>query len=459
MLTLLDSNEKRIINELWLMDLNNGSMPLNLLKEQIGCSLNTLKNDLTQLDSQWYDILDVRIDENQIVHINHLSNGTIDQLLTSLLYNNVNLKILLLLFKETKRDATYYVEQVYCSLPTFYRSIKKLEKFFKGLPIKLVKKNNVFYIEAEAGEHELRHFFTFLFIGFYRRRLLEFIPNYYQLRQQIQEELIPNDRKPSEQMVVFLTVLYFVSMWRENQGYHLDETTTTDSHERLKQKLSAYFYGWDSEAELERVLHVASDFSREFVSRFDATWEEVHEYLQEMLLEFYLNHKQFPYATDSIVDRLKMFNRLFAFRNPVIHSALFQMCSTYLNQLELNEPIFLDTLISEISMKFPFLIDRKITLSIGVLSDFSKTHADFIVNRLKDRSQHLGIIDFKVEGFYHREEIEFSNYDLIVSTVQLQDIPCPLFIIEDYPGEYQFYQFNEFIKKIAQDKFEHMQED
>ncbi|MFD1902323.1 helix-turn-helix domain-containing protein [Enterococcus termitis] len=163
MLTLLDSNEKRIINELWLMDLNNGSMPLNLLKEQIGCSLNTLKNDLTQLDSQWYDILDVRIDENQIVHINHLSNGTIDQLLTSLLYNNVNLKILLLLFKETKRDATYYVEQVYCSLPTFYRSIKKLEKFFKGLPIKLVKRIMYFILKQKLASMNCAIFLLFIY--------------------------------------------------------------------------------------------------------------------------------------------------------------------------------------------------------------------------------------------------------------------------------------------------------
>ncbi|MEI5989416.1 helix-turn-helix domain-containing protein [Enterococcus crotali] len=456
MITLLDSNEKRIINELWLMNLSNGSMPLNLLKEQIGCSLNTLKNDLTQLDSDWYDILDVHIDENQIVHIDHLSNGTIDQVLTNILYNNVNLKILLLLFKETKRDATYYIEQVYCSLPTFYRSIKKLEKFFRGLPIKLVKKNNLFYIEAEAGEHVLRHFFTLLFIEFYRRRLLEFIPDYYKLKQKIQKEIIPKDQQPSEQLILFLTVLYFVSMWRENQGYHLEETTSTDIHEKLKRRLSDYFYNWDSEAEMEMVMQVSADFSSEFVSRFEVTMEEVQPYFQEMLREFYLNRKQFSYGTDSIVDRLRMFNRLFAFRNPVMYSTLFQLCSNYLSKLNLNESIYIDTLISEISMKFPFLVDRKLTLTIGVFSDFSKTHASFIEKKLKDQGDHLGLISFEAESFNHIQEVDTTKYDLIVSTVRLQGILCPVFVIEDYPGEYQFYQFNEFLKKIAQDKFERL---
>ncbi|MEI5993250.1 helix-turn-helix domain-containing protein [Candidatus Enterococcus mansonii] len=479
---LSPSMDRRVL----LLNLLNGPnswVTSDYLAETIDCSKKTIMQDCQYIEDRWSDYLTIETSRKYGVRLIASPHRSIHEIYIEIIQESNAFSLLESMFFEPMKTAAYWEKKLFLSNSSLYRLSNLIASALKERNIQMSRSP---YFVHGKDERQVRYFFTCYFIEVYGIREWPFPldrEQIFKLSNKINQKF---KLELNDSQIVHLAYSISVTIIRERQGFLIQsrrdpinsfvkkaidirefeeeiEAIIEPLHVVLPENWYEDFcysifwweFGWDNEQEKTNVIYQAEGLVNTIKDALSISISEQSKISIVRLLEYiYAKHKMFPYKKFMVYDRYLYSSRAIK-QNFVVFTAVVDKA---LGTLEAKmkfpwKTMYLNGILHEMAIRWENLSrltdERRHQLSVLVLSDLGKEHAQLLSSVLKENFHNKVELSIQESHFYERPT-DFSDqqYDLYVSNYVVEAVDEKVnMIVEDIPSFKNLMDLRKYIDK------------
>ncbi|MGM0219782.1 helix-turn-helix domain-containing protein [Enterococcus sp. AZ126] len=480
---LLSPSMHRRVLLLNLLNGPNNWITSDYLAEHIECSKKTIMLDCQYIEDRWSDYLTIETSRKHGIRLIASPHKSIHEIYIEIMQESNAFTLLESIFFEPKQSAAYWEKKLFLSNSSLYRLSNLISSALKDRNIQMSRSP---YFVHGKDERQIRYFFTCYFIEVYGIREWPFHldrEKVFSLSNKINEKF---NLKLNDSQIVNLAYSIAITIIRERQGFliknrkdpincfvknTIDVRKYQSDVEAIAEPLNVVLpdnwyedfcysifwwdFGWDNEQEKINVINQAENLVNTIKDALSISISEQSRVSIVRLIEYlYAKHKMFPYKKFMVYNRYLYSSRAIK-QNFVVFTAVVNKA---LNVLEAKmkfpwETIYLDVILHEMAIRWQDLgkltDEMRHQLSVLVLSDLGKEHAQLLSSVLKENFQNKINLSIQESHFYDPIVESFKqNYDLYVSNYAVETVDEEInMIVEDIPSFKNLTDLRKYIDK------------
>lgn len=477
MRNLLDRLSQRIIKILDILVTHEDWITISELAELSDASVRTISEDIGIIRRRWGEELNIEVSQKRGIKMNNQSVAAIGHVFMHLFNDSTTLKWFQEIFFFPGNSIDFYAQRIHVSRSTLMRVFPDMNDYFKTIGIEIKRTSNQYTVIGNNETH-IRQLFTCYMLEFQGLELKKWDCNVdLNLVKKTIQHILTKTFETKEFSFVFSSDIvlahyimhYFVSLIRENQGFHdvnynnnmsypitpiddedlaclrlLFPNITAASIHPIHGFILSQFIGWDSLEEKLLVEFQASLFyKRLFTSMPLAPKEEVRKKLEFILRSLYLTQKLNPFLNLTLFNRIRYFSMTLKKHNHSLFQCFEINLSIFSKKTGINMLTCIDYLLYWNILALPeFNLYHK-TMRLLVISDFSLNHGPFIARHLKQYME-IDIPDLTIDvGAFPEilKQRDFDRYHIIITTIPNLSIDHNnIVVINDYLTERNMFE-------------------
>ena len=269
---------------------------------------------------------------------------------------------------------------------------------------------------------------------------------------------------------IYMHILLRVCLARENQKFiYTCREKKIEIEPLLLKKINQYFphitnfnlknieilfkeelYVWDSEEEEELISELIEKQVMEFLDRMKIhNSEDMYIGMSQIIINMYLVCKFYDFKPVKLFNRDKYFAHYYKKYNNKVYNVLKNMFAELSQKTGVNISNLLDSIVYWICVFYPEFHYFQFQKRVLVVSDLGIIHCKMIENHIEKRfnTQEEFV---KVESicYEHIQEVDFNQYDLIITTLPLfKETKTKCIIVNDNINYEVLYQIKKIIFK------------
>lgn len=462
MIDILENTSQRILKTLTILLNNSKTISTKELALQLSVSEKTVQEDLKIIKESWGEEINLQISRNNQIRTSELTTSIFLTIQSNILLNSVPIKLLKSLFYHPTQELSYYAEKLHVSRSTLYRYLPKLNDYLKQYSIMIENKAHCYQL-VSTNELGIRRFFCTLFLEisgydiyyFISKEEIEFFNGRILSIYQINNQYI------SGLQAHFYTVFYFVSVLREQQGFHLDNSQhfngiippLTDKQNSYFKKnmvpltlldlykieksflILRYSFNNHTNDSLERII---PNFLNNIYSEFNLKKNpEEFNLVLCYFKDLYLSEKYVCIPFHLVNNRFTYFSREIQNDNFKSYSRIKRMVNQLSLQTKVDFNKDLDYIVYILITMLPGILQSTINERIIIVSSYSTQHAHFLYNFFQKQlyfvQNSLNMIQCLSKETF--DSLSIINCDLIITNTNLSDYNIDIIKVNDYPSD------------------------
>lgn len=446
MKNLLSFQERRIVNILYALSVEEDYMTLKDIQKMNQCSDRTVLSDIRQIRDFWGDKIILEHYEH-VLFIRNKSMGKLHQYIYDVLNQSLLCNLLVSVFFNPEENMEYHAIESYISTSHALRTLSDVNSFLKDHKMTISKANGKHFIEGNS-ELNLRYF-----MGEF---LLQYQPIHKSFSsKELMLDLLEILRKAfahhkiilNELLLNHFNLFFYLSIIREKQGYPLlnsmDQFKSFDfdwKHEELFTKddvvlglkqFNDFIFVYSKNKNLENKIkrYLSQWTEKDFIKKVLNNPSSIAESIYIYMISVYCN----PTKLEKLLDRSIIFGQ----ESQKLKSKAFEVILKQIHSMDVSMKNFLLEHLNPIifwvalDLKDYHIVSSKKVL---VISDLGKDHADDLKYYLEHFFPHH---QFHTEETLHglsKDPIkDLDHFDLIISTTSLPyDKKVPIIEINDF---------------------------
>ncbi|OTN89592.1 hypothetical protein A5819_002090 [Enterococcus sp. 7E2_DIV0204] len=480
---LLSPSMHRRVLLLNLLNGPNSWITSDYLAESIDCSKKTIMLDCQYIEDRWPDYLTIETSRKHGIRLIASPHRSIYDIYIEIIQESNAFSLLESIFFEPMRPAVYWEKKLFLSNSSLYRLSNIISSALKDRNIQMSRSP---YFVHGKDERQIRYFFTCYFIEVYGIREWPFHldrTKVFTLSNKINQKFA---LELNDSQIVHLAYSIAVTIIRERQGFLIQDRkdpinsfvkTTIDVRkyqadvEEIAEPLNVVLpdnwyedfcysifwwdFGWDNEQEKVNVIYQAENLVKTIKEALSISISEQSNISIIRLIEYlYAKHKMFPYKKFIVYDRYLYSSRAIK-QNFIVFTAVVTKALGVL-EAKMKFPwqsMYLDGILHEMAIRWQDLSkltdEMRRQLSVLVLSDLGKEHAQFLSSVLKENFRNKVNLSVQENHFYDQlvNNVD-QQYDLYVSNYALETIDEKInMIVEDIPSFKNITDLRKYIDK------------
>lgn len=480
---LLSPSMHRRVLLLNLLSGSNSWITSDYLAERIECSKKTIMLDCQYIEDRWSDYLTIETSRKHGIRLITSPHRSIHEIYNEIIQESNAFTLLESIFFQPNKQAVFWEQKLFLSNSSLYRLSKVIGSALKDRNIQMDRSP---YFVHGKDERQVRYFFTSYFIEVYGIRDWPFQldrEKVFSLTNKIDQKF---DLKLNDSQIVHLAYSIAVTIIRERQGFLIqNKKVPMDSFvkrtidvrkyqaeiEEIAEPLEVILpnnwyedfcysifwwdFGWDNEQEKINVIHQAEVLVDTIKKALSISISEQSKFSIVRLIEYiYAKHKMFPYKQFMVYDRYLYSSKAIK-QNFVVFT---EVVSKALSILETKmkfpwKSMYLSSILHEMAIRWQDLgkltDEMRHQVSVLVLSDLGKEHAQLLSSVLKDNFQNKVSLSVQ-ENHVYDEAATYSKqgYDLYVSNYAVDAVDSEVnMIVEDIPSFKNLTDLRKYIDK------------
>ncbi|OJG24737.1 hypothetical protein RU98_GL001279 [Enterococcus caccae] len=461
----------------------NSWITSDYLAESIDCSKKTIMLDCQYIEDRWSDYLTIETSRKHGIRLIASPHKSIYEIYIEIMKESNAFTLLESIFFEPMQPASFWEKKLFLSNSSLYRLSNLISSALKDRNIQMSRSP---YFVHGKDERQVRYFFTSYFIEVYGIRDWPFHldrEKVFNLSNKINKKF---DLELNDSQIVHLAYSIAVTIIRERQGFLIQKRKdpinsfvkmTIDVRkyqadvEEIAEPLNVVLpdnwyedfcysifwwdFGWDNEQEKINVIHQAENLVTTIKDALSISISEQSKVSIVRLIEYiYAKHKMFPYKKFMVYDRYLYSSRAIK-QNFIVFTAVATKALSVL-ETKMKFPwktMYLDGILHEMAIRWQDLSrlteEMRHQLSVLVLSDLGKEHAQLLSSVLKENFQNKIKLSVQESHFY--EQLVNSSdqkYDLYVSNYAVETVDEKMnMIVEDIPSFKNITDLRKYIEK------------
>ena len=480
---LLAPSMHRRVLLLNLLSSSNGWITSDYLAEKIECSKKTIMLDCQYIEDRWSTYLTIETSRKHGIRLITSPHKSIHEIYNEIIQESNAFTLLESIFFQPNKQAAYWEQKLFLSNSSLYRLSKVIDGALKDRNIQMDRSP---YFVHGKDERQVRYFFTSYFIEVYGIRDWPFQldrKKVFNLTNKINHKfnLALNDSQ-----IVHLAYSIAVTIIRERQGFliqskkdpmnifvkrttdvkkyqsdieeiaePLDVVLPNNWYEDFCYSIFWWDFGWDNEQEKRNVIHQAESLVDTIKNALSISISEQSKYSIVHLIEYiYAKHKMFPYKQFMVYDRYLYSSKAIKQNFIVFTAVVTKALSTLEAKMKFPwKSMYLNSILHEMAIRWENLSkltdEMRHQVSVLVLSDLGKEHAQLLSSVLKDNFQNKILLSIQENHFYNEFTNQSSqNYDLYVSNCTIEEVDSEVnMIVEDIPSFKNLTDLRKYIDK------------
>ncbi|MGX7265263.1 helix-turn-helix domain-containing protein [Enterococcus crotali] len=480
---LLSPSMHRRVLLLNLLNGPNSWITSDYLAESIDCSKKTIMLDCQYIEDRWSDYLTIETSRKHGVRLIASPHRSIHEIYIEIIQESNAFSLLESIFFEPKQPAHFWEKKLFLSNSSLYRLSNLISSALKDRNIQMSRSP---YFVHGKDERQIRYFFTCYFIEVYGIREWPFHldrDKIFRLSNKINRKF---ELELNDSQIVHLAYSIAVTIIRERQGFLIQNRkdpinsfvkTTIDVRkyqadvEEIAEPLNVVLpdnwyedfcysifwwdFGWDNEQEKVNVIHQAENLVMTIKKALSISISEQSRISIVRLIEYiYAKHKMFPYKKFMVYDRYLYSSRAIK-QNFIVFTAVVKKALGVL-EVKMNFPwktMYLDGILHEMAIRWQDLSKlmdvMRHQLSVLVLSDLGKEHAQLLSSILKENFKNKVNLSVQENHFYNQSMKSYDQeYDLYVSNYAVESVDENInMIVEDIPSFKNLTDLRKYIDK------------
>ncbi|MBO0446626.1 helix-turn-helix domain-containing protein [Enterococcus ureilyticus] len=479
---LAPSMHRRVL----LLNLLNGSnswITSDYLAESIECSKKTIMLDCQYIEDRWSDYLTIETSRKHGIRLITSPHRSIHEIYIEIIQESNAFSLLESVFFEPRQVAAYWEKKLFLSNSSLYRLSNVISSALKDRNIQMSR--SPYYVHGK-DERQIRYFFTCYFIEVYGIREWPFHldrEKIFKLSSKINKKF---DLELNDSQIVHLAYSIAVTIIRERQGFLIQNRkdpinsfvqTTIDVRkyqkdvEEIAEPLHVVLpdnwyedfcysifwwdFGWDNEQEKVNVIYQAENLVTTIQEALSISISEPSKVSIIRLIEYiYAKHKLFPYKKFMVYDRYLYSSKAIK-QNFIVFTAVVSKALGVLEK-KMKFPwktMYLDGILHEMAIRWQDLSrltdEMRHQLSVLVLSDLGKEHAQLLSSVLKENFRNKVSLSVQETHFYEQSvNCAEQSYDLYVSNYAIETVDEKInMIVEDIPSFKNLTDLRKYIDK------------
>lgn len=480
---LLSPSMHRRVLLLNLLNGPNSWITSDYLAESIDCSKKTIMLDCQYIEDRWPDYLTIETSRKHGIRLIASPHRSIHDIYIEIIQESNAFSLLESIFFEPMQPAVYWEKKLFLSNSSLYRLSNIISSALKDRNIQMSRSP---YFVHGKDERQIRYFFTCYFIEVYGIREWPFHldrTKVFTLSNKINQKFA---LELNDSQIVHLAYSIAVTIIRERQGFLIQDRkdpinsfvkTTIDVRkyqadvEEIAEPLNVVLpdnwyedfcysifwwdFGWDNEQEKVNVIYQAENLVKTIKEALSISISEQSNLSIIRLIEYlYAKHKMFPYKKFMVYDRYLYSSRAIK-QNFIVFTAVVTKALGVL-EAKMKFPwqsMYLDGILHEMAIRWQDLSkltdEMRHQLSVLVLSDLGKEHAQLLSSVLKENFRNKVNLSVQEDHFYDQlvNSVD-QQYDLYVSNYALETIDEKInMIVEDIPSFKNITDLRKYIDK------------
>lgn len=480
---LLSPSMHRRVLLLNLLSGSNSWITSDYLAERIECSKKTIMLDCQYIEDRWSDYLTIETSRKHGIRLITSPHRSIHEIYNEIIQESNAFTLLESIFFQPNKQAVFWEQKLFLSNSSLYRLSKVIGSALKDRNIQMDRSP---YFVHGKDERQVRYFFTSYFIEVYGIRDWPFQldrEKVFSLTNKIDQKF---DLKLNDSQIVHLAYSIAVTIIRERQGFLIqNKKVPMDSFvkrtidvrkyqaeiEEIAEPLEVILpnnwyedfcysifwwdFGWDNEQEKINVIHQAEVLVDTIKKALSISISEQSKFSIVRLIEYiYAKHKMFPYKQFMVYDRYLYSSKAIK-QNFVVFTAVVSKALSIL-ETKMKFPwksMYLSSILHEMAIRWQDLgkltDEMRHQVSVLVLSDLGKEHAQLLSSVLKDNFQNKVSLSVQ-ENHVYDEAATYSKqgYDLYVSNYAVDAVDSEVnMIVEDIPSFKNLTDLRKYIDK------------
>lgn len=480
---LLSPSMHRRVLLLNLLNGPNSWITSDYLAESIDCSKKTIMLDCQYIEDRWPDYLTIETSRKHGIRLIASPHRSIHDIYIEIIQESNAFSLLESIFFEPMQPAVYWEKKLFLSNSSLYRLSNIISSALKDRNIQMSRSP---YFVHGKDERQIRYFFTCYFIEVYGIREWPFHldrTKVFTLSNKINQKFA---LELNDSQIVHLAYSIAVTIIRERQGFLIQDRkdpinsfvkTTIDVRkyqadvEEIAEPLNVVLpdnwyedfcysifwwdFGWDNEQEKVNVIYQAENLVKTIKEALSISISEQSSLSIIRLIEYlYAKHKMFPYKKFMVYDRYLYSSRAIK-QNFIVFTAVVTKALGVL-EAKMKFPwqsMYLDGILHEMAIRWQDLSkltdEMRHQLSVLVLSDLGKEHAQLLSSVLKENFRNKVNLSVQENHFYDQlvNSVD-QQYDLYVSNYALETIDEKInMIVEDIPSFKNITDLRKYIDK------------
>lgn len=461
MLHVLDNYSDRLITILHVLFKSDGKISFDTLSDTLDISEKTLYDDLTFINENWDDIIEISLSDTDEICAPKMSMSTFLTLQSMILLDAVPIKIIKAIFFYPNEKLSFYSEHLHLSASTFYKYVHLWNEDLKRYNIQIQNTQSSYQIIGD-NEISLRRFFTILFLevsGYSSKVFLTHEKNDF-LKNRIKNLYEHNKEEISQLQISFYADLYYVSLQREIQGYkvelpdnfigdylplcdfgrsilstHYSSLTEEDVYRIeasilvLRTSLNSY-----TDEHLEKTI---PNFLNDLYNTFHIKKEDkVYHKLLTYLKDLYINNLFVNIPFHLISNKYVYFTTEALKNNAWAISEINYLVASLSLQANTNFNYHIDYLIYIFITQLPEIMKNRITQHVLIISSDSQDHAKFLC-RMIQTELNMEPVSFEHVDCIHEKDlhkVDYNSYELIITNSIVVNQTIDSLLISGFPS-------------------------
>lgn len=415
----------------------------------LNCSLKTLNSDIKYINEIWKDYLEIEMSKNLGIRLIFKTSNAIYSVYQAVYQDSFIFRFLEELLFKPDRNAEYWINELYVSSATFYRSIHQLESILAQRDIQLHR--NPFYLFSD-NENSVRIFYLNYFIEAYNYNW-PFTLSQSSIRRFIGKVDFRIQTDLNEQLIFNYSLSFVIALYRMNFGFLLSaeiHNCPDDKVEKIIMKLEPlyrdiiskcgllplpfwhkeitrtifyFFYGWQDFAHVKRVYRKINYFLDQLASDINYAMDhQVKKIIAKKLLYWYGECLCYPFSRTLLINKkvrlAKDVQRSLPVFSTIVFIRLAELDSQH-QSFRLTEEFYckvLLLLIEEWRYLLAHLKHFRPPIKVLIVSDYNTNHANMLADSLHF-NQELLDISLTYKKAFLAEQVRtniFLDYDLII---------------------------------------------
>ncbi|CAM3562036.1 helix-turn-helix domain-containing protein [Erysipelothrix urinaevulpis] len=417
-------------------------------------SIATARNDIMCVVEDYSDVFNIK-KTGYTLEFTKKSPAILQMVLQDLLKHSTNIQSLTLFFFNPFENRLFYCESLGISEASFYRTVTEINNVLQMYDFKIVHKNHGYFIEAKE-ELQLRRFMVSIisesmppeeiFID------LPFMTLYTILYTMTLEHL----PFKFELQFSYYTYFTYISLFRETQGFNLNDDTTDIVYKemdqlkpffpelehnhllRIRQSLYYQLIPWSNEQEKYDIIESIDVMIKEVFDLNKINYDlDTYNRLMFSSIVIYASFNTYPNVYTLVFDRIEIFTDQLKRRRPRYYYRFVETVYNTKNILELDLDPLVDQLLFWFHLISPDLYQIEKTVTTKIYSDIGHDHKLFYESVIQKMFENIVILENDVE----------DDPDFIISNFHIDNPLIPSIIIRDYPLKEDLLNIYNFIQK------------
>lgn len=470
MRSVLDAPWQRQIQIIEILTKAEGWVTVSSLSKNLGVATKTINDDINVIREAWGAELNIESSFVYGIRINQASSSILLMIFSDLFNDSLSVKWIELVFYTPYKDIKYYAEKLHVSQSTLYRLRTKINNFFETYGICLNSRKSVYYFTAD-NEIVFRKILTTILTEVSGGFLLKVIEKkiLISLQKRISEGILKKYVEKYNLNSYYFAIFYYVSLVRENQGFSKEKRMVNEINvippssvyllsvqndfPRVKEEqiinieedIMFHLEGWNSNEERKLTNKRINEFVKHLFKVLNLNYTVEQFKVFELGLNIlYLEQTNFDIPILKLFNRISYFALKFKKEMPGLYKCLESQFRQLSNESDIKLIGYIDIVIYFLVTTIPEILMCNNVKKVLVISDVSKKHAHFIVERLsynvtrKECSNELFEPVTKTEVTM----LDMENYQFIVSNCLVNGQGLEVVLIDDYPSYKDIFQVN-----------------